>query len=95
MRPASGIDWIGLERLAKMFHIDKVGTKRHDQDEIEDLEDIVFNKHKKLKSQNYTKYEEQEDEQPLFCIDKEGDLGNLKAKETGTSVWQDDDDEIG
>lgn len=79
-----------------MFRIDKVGTKRAEQDEIEDLEDIVFNKHKKLKSQNYTKYsEEQEDEEPLFCVDKEGDLGNLKAKETGASVWQDDDDEIG
>lgn len=77
-----------------MFRIDKVGTKRNDQDEIEDLEDIVFSKHKKLKSQNYTKFEA-EDEQPLFQIDKEGDLENLQTKETGASVWQDDDDEIG
>ena len=77
-----------------MFRIDKVGTKRNDQDVIDNLEEIVFNKHKKLKSQNYTKLKEDEEEQ-LFQIDTCGDLDNLKVNETKSFVWQDDDDNIG
>lgn len=79
-----------------MFRIDKVGSKRNDQDEIDKLEEIVFNKHKRLKSQNYTKLEEEQiDEEPCFQIDRTGDLDNLQVKEAKTSVWQDDDDDIG
>lgn len=89
-----------------MFRLDKVGKKREevDQDEIDNLEDIVFNRHsiKKLKSQNYSKLKEEQDdnEQTYFQIDKQGDKDNLeieeKTVETKTeSVWKDDDDEIG
>lgn len=81
-----------------MFRIDKVGDKRNDKDEIENLEEIVFNKHKRLKSQNYDKFKEQsdDDEEPRFQIDKTGDLDNLQIDEQPVkSVWQDDDDEIG
>ena len=82
--------------VCTMFRIDKVGSKRNDQDEIDKLEEIVFNKHKRLKSQNYTKLEEEQiDEEPCFQIDRTGDLDNLQVKEAKTSVWQDDDDDIG
>lgn len=80
-----------------MFRFDKVGTKRNeDQDEIENLEEIVFNKHKKLKSQNYTKLKDEndDDDEPLFQIDTEGNLDNLEKQEVKTAVWSDEDDEI-
>lgn len=91
-----------------MFQIDKKGnSKRHeDQDEIDNLEDIVFNRHqiKKLKSQNYVKLNADEEEDlNCFQIDKAGDQDNLnieaansnKKQANSNSVWEDDDDEIG